>query len=450
MVTNDELLARVEELNAIGISLSAEQNREKMLERILIGAKKITNADGGTLYLVKDNHLHFEIMRTASLNITKGGTTGEAITLKPVQLYNENQVPNTSSVATFAAISGLTVNIADAYDHTGEFDFSGTKAYDEQTGYHSKSFLTVPMKNHENQIIGVLQLINALDRTSNEVISFSMEDQQLVESLASQAAITLTNQLLISELRTLIEKFVEVIAFTIDEKSPYTGGHCRRVPDIAMRIAEGVNDCNNGPLAEVNFSEEDLYELKIAALLHDCGKITTPVHVVDKSSKLETIYDRIENVQLRFELIRKERELALLKMQIAEQSEFKPNDHAQKLYKEMMQKLDGDQEFLAQMNKGAEFMEDAHKARVHEIGSYSYQLHTGEHRPLLNADEIENLCVNRGTLNDKERELINNHVVTSINMLAQLPFPRYLRNVPEIAGSHHEHMDGSGYPRGLT
>src|SRR4051794_1844238 len=201
---------RPEQLNAIGASLSAERDINRLLEAILTAAKTITRADGGTLYRVADDKtLRFEIVRTSSLKYYLGGTTGNPVPFYPIQLYKDGK-PNNSMVAAYAALTGQTVNIADAYTAEG-FDFSGTRAFDAKTGYRSKSFLTVPMKNHEGEAIGVLQLLNAQDPQTGEVIAFSASDQRLAESLASQAAVALTNRLLINQLETLFESFINLI-----------------------------------------------------------------------------------------------------------------------------------------------------------------------------------------------------------------------------------------------
>src|SRR5687767_373694 len=299
----DDLGRRLEQLNEIGASLSAERDIDRLLEAILTAAKTITRADGGTLYRVtEESTLRFEIVRTSSLKYYLGGTTGNPVPFYPIQLHKDGK-PNHSMVAAYAALTGKTVNIADAYAADG-FDFSGTRAFDSKTGYRSKSFLTVPMRNHEREIIGVLQLINAQDPRSGEIVAFSASDQRLAESLASQAAIALTNRMLINQLEQLFESFINLINSAIDEKSPYTGGHCQRVPQLTMMLAEAVNETREGPLAEFQMNEKDRYELKIAGLLHDCGKVTTPVHVVDKATKLETIYDRIHLIDTRFEVDR--------------------------------------------------------------------------------------------------------------------------------------------------
>src|SRR5438552_16517192 len=241
----DDLTQRLDQLNAIGASLSAERDINRLLETILTAAKTITRADGGTLYRVtEEQSLRFEIVRTSSLKYYLGGTTGNPVPFYPIQLYKDGK-PNHGMVAAYAALTGKTVNIADAYTVEG-FDFTGTRAFDAKSGYRSKSFLTVPMKNHENEIIGILQLLNATDPVTGEVIEFSIEDQQLAESLASQAAIALTNRLLINHLEHLFESFIHLINGVIDDKSPHTGEHCDRVPILTMMLADAVNACKLG------------------------------------------------------------------------------------------------------------------------------------------------------------------------------------------------------------
>src|SRR3989475_4049273 len=308
----DDLVQRLDQLNAIGASLSAERDINRLLEAILTAAKTITRADGGTLYRVtEEKTLRFEIVRTSSLKSYLGGTTGNPVPFYPIQLYKDGR-PNQTMVAAHAALTGKTVNIADAYIAEG-FDFTGTRAFDAKTGYRSKSFLTVPMRNHEGEAIGVLQLINAQDPRTGEIVAFSASDQRLAESLASQAAVALTNRMLINQLEALFDSFISLINGAIDEKSPYTGGHCQRVPVLTMLLAEAVNETDAGPLSEFHMSDKDRYELKIAGLLHDCGKVTTPVHVVDKATKLESIFDRIQLIDTRFEVLKRDAELEALR-----------------------------------------------------------------------------------------------------------------------------------------
>src|SRR3990167_2256369 len=314
MDSANNLLLRLKELNEIGIALSQQRDINSLLETILVAAKRITNADAGTLYLHEPERrgLRFEIMRTDSLNIAMGGTSGVPITFYPIQLYDKEGKPIHSMVVSHSALSGETVNIPDAYTAEG-YDFSGTKRLDAKTGYRSQSFLAVPMRNHENEIIGVLQLINAQDRDSGAVVPFSGDDQQLLESLASQAAIALTNRRLIAQLEELFESFIQLINTAIDDKSPYTGGHCARVPVLTMMLAEAANRTDRGPLKDFVMTDKDRQELKMAGLLHDCGKITTPVHVVDKATKLQTIFDRIHLLDTRFEVLKRDAEINMLR-----------------------------------------------------------------------------------------------------------------------------------------
>ena len=274
----------------IGIALSAEQDTDRLMERILLEAKDLTNADGGTLYLkTKDDSLKFEIMRTDSLKIAMGGTTGKEITFPPVRLIDpETGEENRANVASSAALTGESINIPDAYD-SKDFDFTGTRKFDEGTGYRSKSFLTIPMKNSVDDVIGVLQLLNAIDRDTGEIIPFSADIQPLVEALASQAAVALDNKQLLDAQKLLLDSFIELIGSAIDSKSPYTGGHCQRVPVLTKMLAEAACQQKKGPFADFDLTEEEWYELHISAWLHDCGKVTTPEYVVDKATKLETI-----------------------------------------------------------------------------------------------------------------------------------------------------------------
>jgi len=345
----EDLGHRLEQLNAIGASLSAERDIHKLLESILTAAKTITRADGGTLYRVTEERtLRFEIVRTTSLKYYLGGTTGTEVPFYPIHLAGKDGSPNHSMIAAYVALTGKTVNIPDAYTAEG-FDFSGTRNFDKKTGYRSKSFLAVPMKNHENESIGVLQLINAQDPRTGEIVPFSASDQRLAESLASQAAIALTNRMLIMQLEELFESFINLMNTAIDEKSPYTGGHCQRVPQLTMMLAESVNDMTDGPLAAFTMSDVDRYELKIAGLLHDCGKVTTPVHVVDKATKLETIYDRIHLVDTRFEVLKRDAEIELLRekaLLVAHGALRADQDAADARHRERLRRLDDDRAFL--------------------------------------------------------------------------------------------------------
>jgi HD-GYP domain-containing protein (c-di-GMP phosphodiesterase class II) len=444
-------LSKLEYLNAIGIALSQERDIHKLLETILIAAKNLTHADGGTLYRLVDDKLQFEIVRTDSLSIAMGGTSGNPVPFYPIPLHGADGKPNNTMIAAYAAVNYKTVNVADAYTEEG-FDFSGTRNFDKRTGYRSTSFLTVPMKNHEGEIIGVLQLLNATDPSSGQVTSFNEEDQRLAESLASQAAIALTNRLLIQQLEVLFESLIDLINTAIDEKSPYTGGHCKRVPMLTMMLAESAHNASAGPLADFRMTEKDRYELKIAGLLHDCGKITTPVHVVDKATKLQTIFDRVELVSTRFEALKREAEVEMLraKLRALEHGDDESARRAEEAYAAKIRQYDDDREFVRRANVGGERMKPEDQARVSQIAKYSWRNDKGEVERFLSKDEEDNLNVAAGTLTGAERGIINHHIVATIKMLEALPWPRHLLNVPEYAGGHHERMDGKGYPRGLT
>ena len=445
----DDLIRRLAELNQIGVALSQEKNLDRLLETILLAVKKTTNADGGTLYRHQPgkNTLTFAIIRTDSLRIAMGGTTGVKIPYAPIQLRDPQGRENTSMVVAYTVLKGRTVAIADAYQEKG-FDFTGTKAFDRHTGYHSQSFLTVPMKNHADEIIGVLQLINARDRATGEIVPFSETDQRLAESLASQAAVALTNRLLILQLENLFESFVGLLNKAIDEKSAYTGGHCHRVPVLTMLLAEAVHAAKSGPHASWRLTDADRYELKIAALLHDCGKVTTPVHVVDKARKLQTLFDRIHLIDTRFEILKRDAELAALRAGSVPGADAKAVDQT---YRARLWEIQDDREFLRLCNIGGEAMTPEDQERVRAIArKYRWRGPAGEEVDFLSADEVENLTIRAGTLTAAERQIINHHIEVTIQMLEALPWPRHLQNVPEYAGGHHERMDGKGYPRGLT
>ncbi len=440
------------ELNEIGIALSAEKDHDRLLELILVKAMEITNADGGTLYTrTDDQRLKFEILHNRSLKIHKGGTSGEEISFYPIALYDDEGKPNTHMVAANAVISDKTVNIPDAYD-SKEFDFSGTRSFDNKMGYRSTSFLTVPMTNHENENIGVLQLINAMEPESNKIIPFSSLDQQLVESLSSQAAVTITNKALIDAQKNLFDSFIQLIADAIDEKSPYTAGHCRRVPVLTNMLANAVNKIDRGPLKDFSMTDDEKYELEVAAWLHDCGKITTPEYVVDKGTKLETIFDRISLVDIRFEILKRDAMIEALKSKLKKTNGAGDSDQAfenDEPLQEELKRLSKEREDIRAYNVGGEVLADSDLERIEEIAKRTYSNPAQETVSLLSDEEVQNLQIGRGTLSIREREIINNHVSVTIKMLESLPYPKHLMKVPEYAGGHHEKMDGSGYPNKL-
>ncbi len=440
-VTAETALKRLIE---IGTALAAERNPDRLLEQIIVGAKELSNADGGTLYLTTENDsLRFVILRNDTLGFAKGGTTGEPVQLPELPFHRADGSPNHNNVATYAALTRKIVNINDAY-HAQDFDFSGTKRFDETTGYRSQSFLTVPLCNHLGDVVGVLQLINRINPETGTVDVFGADLVPLIEALGSQAAMALTNQQLILEQRNLFDAFINLMAGAIDAKSPYTGGHCQRVPALTEMLAAAACKERDGPFASFDLNEDQWYELRVAGGLHDVGKVTTPVHIMDKATKLEKICDRIEEIRVRHEILRRDAEIAYW------QGRAEGGDEAALAAARTARIAEIDEQFafLRQVNFGTEFTPDAAVDRIKAIAQQTWTLE-GESRPLLLEDEVMNLSIRRGTLNTEDRKIINDHIVLTIQMLEALPFPKILKNVPEIAGGHHEKMDGTGYPRGL-
>lgn len=440
-------MEEIEKLTQIGLALSAEPDIDRLLEMIVDEARRFTGADGGTLYIVDDDEkeLHFSIAQTDSLKVRMGGSAGK-ITWPPIRLYNEDGTPNYKNVSSYAALSCEMVNIDDVYN-TEKFDFEGTRRFDSSIGYRSQSMLVVPMRNHDNDTIGVLQLLNAMDKTGGEVIPFSLECQRLTESLASQAAVALTNNRLIRDLKLLLESFFKSIATAIDEKSPYTGNHGRRVVELTIYIAEKINNIKEGPFKDIFLDKHQMDELVMAAWLHDVGKIAVPEHVMDKSTKLESIYDRINLLKTRFEVIKRDIEIDHMRRGMAPSESSKAHDHNGS-YEEELKSLEEDLNFLESVNKGSEFMSDEKIGKVKKIASRKWKIN-GEEMQLLTDEEVKNLCVRKGTLTEDEKNVIKSHAALTYEILSQLPFPKKLRNIPHYASSHHEFINGTGYPKGL-
>ncbi|CAN7276915.1 GAF and HD-GYP domain-containing protein [Massilia sp. LjRoot122] len=443
-----QIAQRLHQLTEVSVALGDTHDTGALLDRILRVAKHMTDADGGTLYRPSEDRksLCFHISINDSLGIYQGGVSGKPIDIVPVPLYDNYGNKNLASVAAYAANFNQSVNIEDVYK-ADVFNFSGMRSFDTAFGYHSKSFLTVPMTDHEGELVGVLQLVNAKDPETGTIRAFTQTDQRFIEALSAQAAVALTNQLLIQQLENLLEALVNLINIGIDEKSPHTGRHCQFVPELTMMLAEAVHATDEGPLAAFRMTDADRKELWLAGLLHDCGKITTPVHVVDKSTKLETIFDRIHLVDTRFEVLLRDAEIRALRARL----EPGANGAAieDRLQSELA-RMRADRDFLRRANVGGEGMSLEDQERVRRIAQYRWTGPEGQEQDFLSENELLNLTVRFGTLTDDERKIINNHIDVSVRMLESLPWPKHLRNVPEYAGGHHERMDGKGYPKGLT
>ncbi len=452
-------LTHLKQLARIGVALSGQTDIDRLLEMIVDEARSLTSADAGTLYIVNPErtHLHFVILQNETMKTRMGGSGGKPITLPPVCLHTENRGENHANVSSHVALTGAIVNIPDVYQAEG-FDFTGPKKYDAATGYRSTSMLVIPMRNHENEIIGVLQLLNSQNPETGEVCGFDQEYVDLVASLASQAAVALTNAQLIKDLKGLLDSFIQSIAAAIDAKSPYTAGHITRVVELTMLIADRVNAQSNGPFAGVRFSENELEELSLSAWMHDVGKITTPEHVVDKSTKLETIFDRSELIRTRFDLF-EQALIARYQAERAETCEFaargtsgghKALSHDLSALRDRhaaeLSALREDRDFVLSCNTA--FMDDAKIARLNEIAARTFEV-DGQQVPALTENEVYNLSVRKGTLTDEERQIIENHAHMTHEILGRLSLPKRLARVPKFAGSHHEKLDGSGYPERL-
>lgn len=442
----EDNLRNFEAMIQIGIALSSERDIKKLLEIILTEARKVANADAGTCYLMDDEQksLRFSIVQNDTLNIRIGGTEHK-IDWDSVPLYLSDGSPNHSHVSAHVALTGNIVNIRDVYNANG-FDFEGTRQFDKKSGYRSKSMLVVPMRNHEDDIIGVLQLINAMD-DAGEVIPFSPEVQRLAEAFASQAAVALTNNCLIKGYQELFDSFIKVLGDTIDEKSPYTAGHIRRVAKLTMLIAERINQVQEGEMGKIFFDKDKMRELEISAWLHDVGKVVTPIHIMDKSTKLESIYDRIESIKLRFLLLKEQIEKEMMERLLSLKDEFQ-KQKIEKEYRDRLNKISDNLEFIVKVNNKSEPLKDDEIERVKQIAKLKIKIN-GKEQPILNDDEVESLTVRVGTLTQKERQIIMDHAKITKKMLSGVPFPKKIRNVPIYAAEHHERINGTGYPDGL-
>ncbi|ACF14228.1 putative metal dependent phosphohydrolase [Chloroherpeton thalassium ATCC 35110] len=442
-------------LNEIGIALSSERDISKLLDIILSKSMEITDADAGSLYIVEEiegveeNPAHYLFNKQLRFRHTKNYS--KAV---PFKEFTMPISPN--SIAGYVALSGKPLNLPDVYEISGGVPYGfGGRNFDQSIGYRTTSMLVVPMLNRSEETIGVIQLINKkrdvtavlTDEavTKQLVIAFNKVDEDFIYSLASQAAVAYENKILFEAHKNLLDSFIRLIADAIDKKSPYTGGHCNRVPVLTEMLTRAACDDSDSVFADFNLTPEQWYELHIAAWLHDCGKVTTPVHVMDKSTKLETIYDRIETVKARFEVLKRDAKIDYLKAQLAGDA---PAEELKKTFDKKIAKLEDDLRFIESVNVGGEYLENEKIERIRKIAFTPIVL-AGQQTALLSGEETYNLSIRKGTLTPEERQIINDHISVTIAMLEKLPFPRNLMRVPEYAGGHHEKMDGTGYPKGL-
>ncbi len=409
------------------IRLARETNLSGLMNLILTEAQSITGAEGGTFYRWSGEDeqacLKFAAVHNTALNIHIPDAAKDQSAWQPIALF-KNGKPNHANVATFVALTKESVIIEDAYE-TSNFDFSGTRTFDEKHRYRSRSILAVPLLNHDNHVIGVLQLLNARNEQGH-LHTFNEEDKETVEAMAKFAAISLDNKSLVESHKKLLDAFIKALAQIIDVRSPHTSAHCQRIPVLTELIAGAACKQSDGYFKDFNLDDDGWYELSVAAWMHDCGKLATSENVLNKGTKLERLHDGMSSVRARF--------AAMI---------YQTDNNDERIA------IRNDLAFLERINKGGEFMSDEHKVRVKDLASKIWLDADGQPQPLLSGDEVYNLCITRGTINEEERQHINRHINLTIEVLEKLPFPPKLRRVPEYAGGHHERMDGKGYPKGL-
>ncbi len=436
----------IQQLNEIGIALSSEKDLQRVMDKVLQGAKRLCRADAGTIYLMNEDKrsLKFAMIQTTSMEL-EIDCFNDDVHWTQLPLYENNGEPNTSMVSVMCALENRKINIEDINEAPWN-QLEGPKNFESVTGYKSKSMLLVPMVNHDNDVIGVIQLINKLDEKGN-IIEFDKNDEEFLLSIASQVAISISNKHLINGLETLLDSFIETIATAIGEKSAHTGGHINKVAEITELIVNEINKDKKGIYKDVYFDEVATKQMMYASWLHDIGKITTPEYIIDKGTKLETISDRIELIETRFEILKRDLTTIYLDKLWQTQDLLEYNKIKTQLDNQI-QYIEEDFAFIHAVNFGLIPMNEENLNRIEEIASQQVIINN-KNVPLLTQDEIYNLSIKHGTLNAKEREIINQHAIVSIKMLEKLPFPKHLKDVPEIAGGHHEKICGGGYPFGL-
>lgn len=426
---------KFEEIMKINLAFSSQHDKNILLEDILTLTRNLTNADAGTLYIKSkdEKYLSFKVVHNNTLNIKMGGTKNN-LNWPDLPIFEENGKTNNEMVAVVCANEKRIINIPDVYKTT-KYQFDGTKDFDKSTSYHSKSMLVIPLINHDNEVIGVLQLINKIK--NGEIINFNKLDEKVIISLASQAAMALTNMQLITSLEDFIDAFVTTIAKAIDTKSPYTSDHIGKVEEIALLVAKAISD-DNTIYKKIKYSENDYKQLSLAAWMHDIGKISMPEHIIDKATKLEKIFDRIHLIEQRFEVIKLNKEIEYLK-----------NQTPRTEYENFINEINNDIEFIKRINFGGEFMSDEDIQKLENISRKVYIKNDGEIISFISEDEFYNLSIKKGTLTKEEIEIIRNHAKLSLDMISGLPFPKKYKDVLNIACNHHEKLNGLGYPRGL-
>ncbi len=448
------------ELNKIGIALSAERDSNKLLELILSKSREITSADGGSLYLIEkipqaeakttepwsDKQLRFKLAQNDSMKLD----------------YQEFVLPiQPQSMAGYTVVSGKPLNISDAYHLPVESAFQHNRSFDERTGYHTQSVLCIPMKNHQGELIGVLQLINrkqnpqaklnSAEAVKEQIIPFDDRCVDLASSLASQAAVSIENMRLYEDIKRLFEGFILASVHAIEQRDPTTSGHSERVAILTVAMAEQVDRLDRGLFQDVRFSRDDIQQIKYASLLHDFGKIGVREHVLVKAKKLYP--EQLEMIKLRFRYLKKilevkasrEKVSLLLSGQVQQISSVLSGLDQQ--FIKDLHELDEMLQFVLEANEPRVLPEKG-KGQLLDLGQKIVQ-DDGLTTPLLNPQEVQMLSIARGSLSEQERQEIESHVTHTYNFLSRIPWAPHLREVPQIAYAHHEKLDGTGYPRRL-
>ena len=414
-----------EQILNIGIRLCTEKNENHLLSSILENGMQITHCDAGTLYLFQEECLHFKIMKTNSLGISRGDEGEEIDDMPPVPMREEN-------VCAYTALHREIVNIPDVYD-SDRFDFSGPKKYDALTGYHTQSLLVIPLEISNGELLGVLQLINAMDE-EGKVVPFDEQYSLIMRSLGSMTAIELTNLAYTEELKALLYSFVEAFATAVDKRIPYNGSHTRRVAEYAGILGDYIIKKQERGEIQGDFDKNRKEKLVLAALLHDIGKMVIPLKVLNRATRLDTGMERVDK---RFELLAAYYEIDMLRGRITEGE-----------YQNKIAELKEEAEFIHRIDNVA-FLDDASYEHVQKLAKKAYEKEDGSVIPYLTEEETEYLSIRKGTLTAADRKLVESHVVMTGKILEKVHFNPSYTKVPRWAATHHELLDGSGYPEHL-
>ncbi len=426
----------------ISTALSQEKDLGKILEMILKEAVSYTNSEGGTIYLKEEKKLCFKSLINKKLDIYVNDPNFPC-----VELYINGE-ENSENISAIAALQKKITNVPDVYLYNIDgFSFEGVKKFDKANHYRTKSMLVIPMIDQDGEVVGVVQLINK--KSEDNYIQYDKNDIEMTTTYTNWAASAITKNRLIDDLEALLLSFLESISVALSAKSPYGYGHIARVAELMKVISSKIDD-DETMFKDIHYSKEDLKELEVAAWMHDIGKIATPEYILDKATKLETIYDRIEEIKMRFSYIKSALKSQMLekKIELLAKRGKKEIKVLEEEYKSVVAKLDSDFAFLTRVNQPISVLSTQEQKRIQSIASTAYQIE-GESFMLLSEDECLNLSIVRGTLTEKERKKINEHAKISNEMLSMLTFPKKFARVNEIASAHHEKLNGKGYPKGL-